>query len=99
MQQQQPGSYTLISVPYWSLDVCLGLELLWDIQFGLPAIYNSLASYENNYISHECIYMTRSGRGNQKLSGALCAPVAKPPFLISKSATARWAYNNALPPN
>ena len=27
-----------VSVAYWSPDVCLGLELLRDIQFGLPAI-------------------------------------------------------------
>jgi len=37
-----------VSIPYWSLDVWLGLELLRDIQFGLPAILNnSLASYQS----------------------------------------------------
>ena len=34
----QAQLHTHISVPYWSPDVCLGLELLRDIQFGLPAI-------------------------------------------------------------
>ena len=34
----QAQLHTHISVPYWSPDVCLGLELLPDIQFGLPAI-------------------------------------------------------------
>ena len=29
---------THVSVPYWSPDVWLGLELIRDIQFGLPAI-------------------------------------------------------------
>ena len=38
MQQQQPGKlHTHVSVPYWSPDIWLGLELLRDIQFGLPA--------------------------------------------------------------
>ena len=40
--------HTHVSVPYWSPDVWLGLELLRDIQFGLPAILNnSLASYRS----------------------------------------------------
>ena len=41
----QAQLHTRVSVPYWYLDVWLGLELLWDIHVGLPAILNnSLAS-------------------------------------------------------
>ena len=57
----QAQLHTHVSVPYWSPDVWLGLELLRDIQFGLPAILNnSLASYQS-------VAMTRSGRGNPKI--------------------------------
>ena len=52
----QAQLHTHVSVPYWSPDVCLGLELLRDIQFGLLAIC-SLA------------YMTESGCGNPKIFG------------------------------
>ena len=52
--------------------------MLRDIQFGLPAILNnSLASYDNNYMCHECIYVTKSGHGNPKFLPALRAPVAE----------------------
>ena len=37
---KQAQLHTRISVPYWSPDVCLGQELLRDIQFGLPAIFH-----------------------------------------------------------
>ena len=30
---------------------------------------NSLASYDNNYVCHKCIYVTRNGCGNPKLFG------------------------------
>ena len=47
----QAQLHTRISIPYWSPDVGLGLELLWDTQFGLPAILNNslmlLASYQS----------------------------------------------------
>ena len=53
MQQQQAQLHTHISVPYWSPDIWLGLELLRDIQFGLPAILNnSLASYEYSILQY-----------------------------------------------
>ena len=43
----QAQLHTHVSVSYRSPDVWLGLELLWDIQLGLPAILNnSLASYQ-----------------------------------------------------
>ena len=45
----QAQLHTRISIPYWSPDVWLGLQLLRDIQFRLPAILNyslmSLASW------------------------------------------------------
>jgi len=42
------AQFTRVSVPYWSPDVWLGLELLRDIQLGLPVILNnSLASYQS----------------------------------------------------
>ena len=67
MHQQLPGTVThSLSVPYWSPDVCLDLELLRDIQFRLPA--NSLDSYDNNYVCHKCIYVTGSA-GNSKNFG------------------------------
>ena len=57
----------------WSPDVWLDLELLWDIQFGLPAILNnSLASYQSVVTiitCYECIYVTGSGHGNPKIFG------------------------------
>ena len=44
----QAQLHTHISVPFWSPDVWLGLELLRGIQFRLPAILNnSLASYQS----------------------------------------------------
>ena len=48
MQQQQPGTVTHSHISsLLSPDVCLGLELLRDIQFGHPALLNnSLASYD-----------------------------------------------------
>ena len=64
------AQFTHVSVPYWSPDVWLGLELLWDIQFGLTSILNnSLASYQSvatRITCHECINVTRSGCGNPK---------------------------------
>ena len=36
----------------------------------------SLASYDNNYVCHECIYGTKSGHGNPKFSAVLRVPVA-----------------------
>ena len=76
----QAQLHTQVSVSYWSPDVWLSLELLRDIQFGLAAILNnSLASYDNNYVCHECISMTRSGGGNPKIFGcALCASGLNP---------------------
>ena len=73
----QAQLYTHVSVPYWSPDIWLGLELLRDIQFGLPAILNnSLASYQsvvmyvgNNYVCHECIHVTGIERGNPTIFG------------------------------
>ena len=64
----QAQLHSHVSVLYWSPDVWLGLELLWVIQFGLPAILNnSLASYQS-------VAVTRSGRGNPKIFlCALCA--------------------------
>ena len=71
--------HTHVSARYWSLDVWLGLDLLWDIQFRLPAILNnSLASYQspslpsmlrsdNNYVCHECIHVTGSEHGNPNI--------------------------------
>ena len=71
MQQQ----HTHVPVPYWSPDICLGLELLRDIQFGLTAVLNkSLASYDNDCVCHKCIYVTGSGCGNSKIYGT------EPPF-------------------
>ena len=84
----QAQLHTYISVPYWSPDVWLGLELLWDIQFGLPAILkNSIASYQsrvNNYVCmcHECIHMSGSGRGNPNIFR--CASCANGWIPISK---------------
>ena len=48
ISNNQAQLYTHVSVPYWSPDVWLGLEMLRDIQFGLPVILNnSLASYRS----------------------------------------------------
>ena len=75
----QAQLHTHISVPYWSPDVCLGLELLWDIQFRLsPILNNSLASYNNNYVCHKCIYVPEVGVATQNFSDAL---QPEPPFL------------------
>jgi len=71
----QAQLHTHVSVPYWSPDVCVGLELLCDIQFGLN---NSLASYDNIYVCHECIYVPEVGVETKTFSGTLCA---EPPFL------------------
>ena len=68
--------------------VSIGLELLRDIQFGFPAILNnSLASYlpvssDNNYVRHECINVTGSGRDKLKTFG--CASCARGWTPISK---------------
>ena len=84
MQQWQAAtttrhSYTHVSVPFRSPDICLGLELLRDIQFRLTAILNnSLASYDNNYVCHECIYVLKVGMATQKFPGLLRMPVAQP---------------------
>ena len=59
-------THSHISSPYWSPDVCLGIELLQDIQFGLPAIFISY-SYNNNGVCHECIYVIGSGHGIPKI--------------------------------
>ena len=70
MQQQQPGTVThsRISSLLLSRRLTIGLELLWDIQFGLAAILNnSLASYQS-------VVMSESGRGNPNIFGcASCA--------------------------
>ena len=58
--KNQAQLHTQVSVPYWSPDVCLSLELLRDSQFGL--LNNSLASYDNNYACHERICVTGSGQ-------------------------------------
>ena len=85
----QAQLHTHVLVPYWSPDVCLDLELLRDIQFGLPPILNnSLASYDNNYVCHKCIYVTRNGHDNPKIFGraATWTPLSKclnPPLSIS----------------
>ena len=65
--QAQLHSSLLIS---WHLS--RPIELLRDIQFRLPAILTTLA---------ECIYVTKSGRGNPKFLDVLRAAVAEPPFL------------------
>ena len=78
-------SYTLAyQFLIWSLDVWLGLELLRDIQFGLPAsLNNSLASYQSvaTIITCTCVMNALTWRevgvATQKFSGALRAP----PFL------------------
>ena len=78
--QQQPGTVThscISSLMLISRRLRIGLELIPDIQFGLPAILNnSLASYDNNYVCHECVYITESGCGNPKIFGR-----PEPPFL------------------
>ena len=56
-----------LSVSYWSPDIWLGLELLWDIQFGLPAIW--IIRSDNNYVCREYIHITGSGRGNPIIFG------------------------------
>ena len=68
----QAQLHTCASVPCWSPNVCLDLELLRDIQFRLPASYN------NNYV---CIYVPKAGVLTKKFSGALGVPLAEPPFL------------------
>ena len=78
--QQQPGTVThscISSLILISRRLCIGLELIRDIQFGFPAILNnSLASYDNNFVCHECVYVTGSGHGNPKIFGH-----PEPPFL------------------
>ena len=55
----------------------LGLELLRDIQFGLPATFNnSLASYQSvatiiTWLCHECINVLEVGVATPKNSGEL----------------------------
>ena len=71
--------HTHISVPYWSPDVCLGLKLLRDIQFGLTAfLKNSVASYDNK--CHEQ-FTCRKWAWQLNIWGVLRAPVAESPFL------------------
>ena len=40
-KNNQAQLHTHVSVPYWSPNVWLGLELLRDVQFGLSAILNN----------------------------------------------------------
>ena len=103
----QAQLHTHVSVPYWSPDVWLGLELLRDIQFGLPAILNnSLASYQsvlntsilrsdNNYVCHKRIYVTRSGRGNPKIFG--CASRTSGWTPLSKFLNPPLLYSTVFP--
>ena len=82
----QAQLHTHVSVPYWSPDVWLGLELLQDIQFGLPAILNNpLASYQSVETIIMCVMnaltLPEVGMATQNFSGALCVPVAEPPFV------------------
>ena len=81
----QAQLHTHVSIPYWSPDIWLGLELLQGIQFGLPAILNnSLASYQSVATIITCVMnalmWTKVGMTTQKFSGVLCVPVAEPPF-------------------
>jgi len=68
----QAQLHTHISVPYRFPDVWLGLELLQDIQFGLPAVLNR----DWKWTRQPKIFRMHFGR--QWLN---------PPFWISKSAT------------
>ena len=64
----QAQLHTHISVPYWSPDICLGLQLLRDIQFGLLANF-SLASYDNNHVSWNAFTWPEVGVATQKIFG------------------------------
>ena len=64
--------------PVWlPVEPSLGLELLRDIQFGLPATFNnSLASYQSvatiiTWVCHECINVLEVGVPTPKNSGEL----------------------------
>jgi len=80
----QAQLHTHVSVPYWSPDVWLGLELLRDIQFELPAILDNsltlLASYQSATIV-TCVMNALTwpevGVATQKFSGVLRVPVAR----------------------
>ena len=79
MHQQQPST-----VPFWSPDVWLGLEMLRDIQFELPCSYFKQLTIITRALTFG------SGRGNPKIFGcALCTrswtPLSKfldPPLAI-----------------
>ena len=76
-------SYTLTSIPYWSPDIWLCLDLLGDIQFGLPAILNNpLAT------SYQSVVMAGSGRWNPKISKQLTAEV----FLLISWNRIKWQW-------
>ena len=81
--------HTHISVPYWSPDVFLGLELLRDIQFGLPGIF-SLASCCNKYVH----LRAKSGRGNPKFFRRASRAICWTP--LSKSATVLMCKDSEL---
>ena len=73
-------------LPYWPPDVWLGLYLLRDIQFGLPAISNSsLDSYQSVVTINTCVMNALTwpevGVATQIFSSAFRVPVAEPPFL------------------
>ena len=100
----QAQLHTHVLVPYWSPDVWLGLELLRDIQFGLPAILNnSLASYQrsvpvsdNNYVCHECINVTISGRSDPKITVRFVRQWLNTPFWSSRSVTEEYSPNRQI---
>ena len=91
MQQQQPGTVTHLRInsllisrrltrprvaSRYSVRASSYFKQLTHVtsQLHVPVI-------DNNYVCHECINVTGSGRGDSKISGALRVPVAEPPFL------------------
>ena len=97
MQQQQPGTVTHSHISSLLISRCLSRpRVASKYQFGLPAILNnSLASYNNNYVCHKCIYVTGNGRGNPKIFSRAAAwtPLSKylnPPLSISATDKMRY---------
>ena len=70
MQQQQPGTVTHSHISSLLISRCLSRPRVasrYSVQ--TPTYFKQLASYENNYVCHKCIYVTGNGRGNSKILG------------------------------
>ena len=68
MWQQQPGTviYTFMYQFLTDLQTFVYRPRV-DSRYSVWTSSYSLASYDNNYVCHECVYVTGSGRGNLKI--------------------------------